>query len=200
MGFVHNALERHFLTHDSGRHHLGELLPHAEGVPQNPSGIFQSLLGFNGAKGDDLGNPVVAIFFRHITDDLSPSSLIEVHIKVGHRDAIRIQESLKNQAVFERIKLGDAHGVGSHRPRPGTAPRSHTNPVFFCPVNKISNHQEVTGKTHLANDPDLVGSLSFHLVGNTVGVAHSKTPVHFLLKKADFALPLGDGEYRHIVC
>ena len=44
------------------------------------------------------------IFFPHILDGFGPPLVTEVDVEIGHRDAVRVQEPLKEEIVLERIK------------------------------------------------------------------------------------------------
>ncbi|CAB4643272.1 unannotated protein [freshwater metagenome] len=146
-----------------------------------------------------MGNPLIAVFLGHIANHLTAATLVEVNVKVGHRNTLGIQESLKNETVFERVKLRNAHGKSRHRSGARPAAGAHSNAVVFGPVNKISHHQEVAGKPHLDNHTDFVISLCCDPLRNTVGISDSKTTVHFFLKETCLRLALWHGEAGHVV-
>jgi hypothetical protein len=66
------------------------------------------------AEGDDLGHLLAAVFLRDVLDDLAAAVRAEVDVDVGHADALGVEEALEQQAVLERVDVGDAR-----RSRPG---------------------------------------------------------------------------------
>jgi hypothetical protein len=43
----------------------------------------------------------------HVLDDLAAALEAEVHVDVGHRDPLGIQEPLEQQIELERVDVGD---------------------------------------------------------------------------------------------
>ena len=91
-----------------GRHRLGELLAHAEREAEHAAGVLQRLLGLDRAVGDDLGDALVAVLLGDVLDDLAAATVVEVDVEVGHRDAVGVEEALEDQAVLQRVEVGDA--------------------------------------------------------------------------------------------
>ena len=113
---VEHALERHVLAHHRRRHRLGEALPHAEREAEHAAGVLQRLLGLDGAVRDDLGDALVAVLLGDVLDHLAAATVVEVDVEVGHRDAIGVEEALEDEAVLQRVEVGDA----SSRTRPSS--------------------------------------------------------------------------------
>ena len=118
MGFLQDAIERHLFAHHTCGHQFGEFLPHSEGEAQHARRVFEGLFRLDSAERDNLRNPIITVLIADVSNHFSAATLIKVHIKVGHGDPVRVQESLKDKPVLERVKLGDPHGIGGH----GTSP------------------------------------------------------------------------------
>ena len=112
-------------------------------------------LGGHGAEGHDLRHRVVAVFPAHVVDHPVAAVLAEVHVEVRHGHALRIQETLEQQVVAQRIEIGDAERIGDQRARAGTAPGTDRHAVGLGPVDEVGDDQEVAGKSHLDDGVDL---------------------------------------------
>ena len=104
------------------------------------------------SEGDDLGNTIAPVFFLNIADDFVATVLTEIDIEVRHGYAFRIEEPLKQQAEAQGIEIGNGQRPGNQRPGTGTTPRPHGHALTLCPLNKVSNNQEVARKPHAIDD------------------------------------------------
>ena len=197
--FVDDARQRDVFAHDRGRHRLGELLAHAEREPEHAARVLQGLLRLDRAVGHDLGDALVAVLLGDVLDDLTATTLVEVDVEVGHRDAVGVQEALEDEPVPQRVEVGDAHRVRGHRP--GTRATAGTDPdaVVLRPVDEVGDDEEVAGEPHLQDDADLVVGLLAHLGGDAVRVAHCESSIDLFDEPGLFALALGNREARHVV-
>src|SRR5205807_1398238 len=57
------------------------------------------------SKGDDLRDAPLAVFLSHVSEDFAAASLTKIDIDVGRRDAIGIEEALKQKPELERIDV-----------------------------------------------------------------------------------------------
>ena len=187
------------LTHNVRRHRLREALTYRIGLIHHTRSIFERLLRFNGSEGDDLCNFILAIFLGHIVDHFGAAAIVKVHIEVGHRHAVGVEEALKNQIVIERVQIGNTHGVGDHRACAGATPWAHTDTVVLCPVDKVSHHQEVSGEPHGGNNAYLIFRLFTYLIGHAIGESVVQSSFNFLHEPGFFVLSLGYREVWHIV-
>ncbi len=140
---VEDVLERDVLAHHRGRHRLGDPVAHRERVAEDPAGVLDRLLGLDGAVGDDHRDAVLAVLLGDVADHLGASTLVEVDVEVGHRDALGVEEALEDQAVLERVEVGDPHRVGADRAGAGAAPGTDPDAVVLGPVDEVGDHQEV---------------------------------------------------------
>ena len=187
------------LAHDVRRHRLGQALTDRVRLVHHAGGVLKRLLRLNGAEGDNLRNLVLAVLIGHVVDDLAAATIVEVHIEVGHGDAVGVEESLENQVVVQRVQLGDAHRVRHHGTCTGTAARTHTNTVALSPVDEVRHDQEVAGEAHGGNDPHLVLCLLANPIGNAIREAVVQALLDLLHEPRFLVLPLGHGKVRHVV-
>ncbi len=124
----------------------------------------------------------------------------EVDVEVGHGDAFGIQEALKQQIVIDRIQIGDAEAVGHERSRTRTAPGTHGYAVLARPLDEVRHDEEVTLKSHLADDIQLE-TQSRVVVGGVRLPRHRsqaplQTPVTFVPQELCGGEPVRDGILR----
>ena len=108
------------------------------------------------AEGDNLRHTVLAVFARHVINDLAPSLLTEIRVKVRHGNTFRIQEAFKNQRILHGVDLGDVHAVGNNRGCAGASAGADRNSLLLGPADKVRHDQEVIDVAHLFNDAHLI--------------------------------------------
>ena len=201
MGRVEHAGQRDVLAHHRGRHGLGDAVGHRiAGLPeQHPGRVLDRRLGLDRGVGDDLGDAVLAVLLRGVADHLAAPALVEVHVDVGHRDALGVEEPLEDQLVLDGVQVGDAERVGHQRAggraAAGTAPDAHRLGV----LDEVGHHQEVAGEPHLDDDRDLVVGLLAVAVGDAVREPRVQPPLDLLDQPALLALAGGHGGPGHQV-
>ena len=116
---VEHPGERDVLAHDRGRHRLGDAVGHrvAGLAEEHPRRVLDRGLRLDRGVGDDLRDPVLAVLLGDVADHLAAPALVEVHVDVGHRDALGVEEPLEDQLVLDRVEVGDAQDVGDERAR-----------------------------------------------------------------------------------
>jgi len=137
------------------RDHLGQAVHLPIGHLQHAADVAHGSLGQEGPKGDDLAHPVTTIFFLHVLDHLLAAIHAKVDVKVGHANPLRIQEPLKEQAVTQRIKVGDGQRIGHQTARARATTRTDWNIVILGPFDEIGHDQEIAGKAHALDDAKL---------------------------------------------
>ncbi len=110
---------------------------------QHTPDVAQHGAGLQGSEGDDLRNLIAAIALLHIADDLVAPLLAEVDVKVGHRDAVRIEKALEQQRKAQRVNIGDGQRIGDQRTGARTTARTDGNAMRLGPFDKVGNDQEV---------------------------------------------------------
>ena len=74
---------------------------------QHAAHVAHRRLGQKRTKGDDLPNFVTAIFFLNKSDRFFAAIHAEVDIEVRHRHTFGVKETFEQQAIPQRIKVGD---------------------------------------------------------------------------------------------
>jgi hypothetical protein len=98
---------------------------------------------------------VFAVLLGDVRDDRSRRSMQKSTSKSGMRHALGVQEALEEQAVGERIEVGDAHRVRDERAGAGAAARPHRDAVLLGVGDEVPHDEEVPGELHLADDVEL---------------------------------------------
>ncbi len=98
-----------------GRHHFGNAVHVGIGNVHGAAHVFDGCFGRHSAEGDDLGHVFAAVFLGDVIDHLAAPVHAEINVDIGQRNALRVQEALKQQLVLQRIDIGDAHGVSHQR-------------------------------------------------------------------------------------
>ena len=153
---VEDAGQRDVLAHHRRRHRLGDPVAHRERVAEHPGRVLDRRLRLDRAVGDDLGDPVVAVLLGDVADHVAAPALVEVHVDVGHGDAVRVEEPLEEQAVRHRVELGDAQRVGDQRAGGRAAARADPDALPLGVRDEVGDDQEVAGEAHLEDDVELV--------------------------------------------
>ena len=108
----------------------------------------------HGAKRGNLAHRFFAVFVFDVVNHAVAVGLAKVNIKVGHGHPLRVQKALKQQFVFQRVKVGDLEGICHQRTRSGSTTRPHRATVLFGPVDEITHNQKVAWKPHIQNGVD----------------------------------------------
>ncbi len=96
-------------------------------------------------------------------------------------------------------RLRDAHGVGGHGARCGTATRADADALRLGPVDEVGHDEEVAREPELCDDARLVLGLGAHLVRHRAAVPLLQAALDLLDEPGVLALPRGNRETRHVV-
>src|SRR5207245_1574223 len=99
--------------------------------------------------------PVAAVLFPYVFEHLVPALDAEVDVDVGHRLPLRVQEALEEQAVGNRIEIGDAEAVGDEAAGARAAAGSDRDASALGLADEVGDDQEVAREPHLANGREL---------------------------------------------
>ena len=185
------------LAHDVRRHRLRQLLPHREGEAHDPARVLEGLFGLDRAVGDDLRDPLAAVLLGDIADHLTAPALVEVDVEVGHRHALGVEEALEDQAVRDRVEVGDLHRVGAHRARTRAAARADADALGLGPRDEVGDDEEVAGVALVEDDLGLVVGLLARVVGDAGREALVQAGLDLLDEPAALVLPRRAREARH---
>ena len=153
------ALDRLGQGHRLGRverDQLGDAVDLAIGQAEHAADVAHRRLGLQLAEGDDLGDPVGAVFAADVVDHLVAAVLAEVDVEVGHRHAFRVEEPLEQQAEAQRVEVGDRQRPGGDRPGARAAAGPDRDGLRLGPLDEVGDDQEVAGEAHLVDDAELV--------------------------------------------
>ena len=89
-------------------------------------------------------------------DHFVASGFTEVDVDIGHGDTFWVEETLEEQAVFDRIDVGDAGAKSDEGARSRPTSRADGDIVIFGPVDKVRDDQEIVGKAHFLDHLEFV--------------------------------------------
>ena len=171
------VLQRGVAAHYQRRHGLGDPVSHRVLVAQHPGGVAHRGPGLDPAEGHDLGHPVPAVALGRVADHLVAVAGVEVHVDVGHRHPVRVQESLEQQVVADGVQVGDTQGVGHRAPGGGAPARPHPDAALASVADQVPGDEEVGGEPHVVDDVQFVGQPLQHPVRHRIAPALHR-PLH----------------------
>ena len=118
---------------------------------QHAPHIANHRFGRQRAERHDLADRFFAVFFAYIFNHAATVGLAEVDIEVRHGHAFGVQETLEQQRVFQRVKVGNLQRIRHQRACTRTTTRPHRAAVLFCPVDKVLHNQKIAREAHLDN-------------------------------------------------
>ena len=136
---------------------LGQPVHLSVGQVHGSANVLDRGLGRHGAKGDDLRDVVAAVGPSDVVDYFAAPPHAEVDVDVGQGDALRVQETLEQQAVLQRVHVGDLQRVAHQTARHRAAPRPHRYALRPGVANEVPHDQEVAGEAHLLDHLDFLG-------------------------------------------
>ena len=176
--------------------HLAQAVAHAVRVAQHAGGVANGVFRLQLAERDDAGNVVFAIDVFDVLDDLLTTLILEVDVDIGHLDALGRQESLEQQAVGQRVEVGNAHRVCHDGACGRTAARSYADALAAGPFDIFLHDEEVCRESLLDDDAHLVVGTFLPLVGHGVAVTLDQALLDALAKPALLRLAVGQREAR----
>ena len=143
--WVHDAGQRNIFGHDRRRQCLGNAIGDlVAGLPKERArGIFQRLFCFHRAKGDHLRDFILAPVVGSVANHFAAPTVVKVNINIGCGGAFRVEEPLKQQAVFNRVNVRDGQRIRHQSTGSGTTARPHANTNGACVLNQIRHDEEV---------------------------------------------------------
>ena len=152
-GELQRLLQGHAQVEGNGLgHRIRVLIAHA----QHAANVAHHALGGHGAEGDDLAHMIRAILARHIVNDLLTALIAEVHVDIRHGDALRVEESLEQELVFQGIQHGDAQGIGHDGASAAATAGTHHDAVLLGVVDEIPHDEEVVHIAHAGDHVQLI--------------------------------------------
>ena len=161
------------------RDHLGKTVGFAYGETQYASHVANGVLGSHRAESDNLTHVVVAVLAVNVIYYFSAAIHTEVHVEVGHRFALRIEETLEHQIEAERLHLRDTDKIGYHAACAAAATGSDGYAVGLGIIDEVPHDEVVIHKAHTAYDVVLVLDTVDDLLGG-IGIFLGETLLHQL--------------------
>ena len=101
------------------------------------------------AKRTDICHAVRTILLGTVLDDLTAARILDVDVDVGHRDAVGVKESLKQQIILQWVEVSDIERIGDDRPSRRSSPWPKDDTLVLPPVDEILDNQKVPVIAHL---------------------------------------------------
>ncbi len=128
---------------------LGDAIHVGEADIEHAAHVFDRRARAQRAEGDDLRHLLAPVFLGDVLDHFAAPARAEIDVDIGHADALRIQEALEQQPVFQRIDVGDLHRVTHQAAGGRSAARAHGNAARFREADEIPDDQEIARELHL---------------------------------------------------
>ena len=137
------------------RDELAQPIDLAIGHAKHPADIAQHRARLQFAEGDDLRDAVAPVFLLDVADHLVAPVLAEIDVEIRHRHPLGVEKPLEQEAEAQRVEIGDRQGPGDDRASPGAAPGPNRDAVALRPLDDVGDDQEITGKAHPDDRPEL---------------------------------------------
>ena len=106
------------------------------------------------AERDDLRDGFAPVFFTDILNDIGAPVVGKINVNVRRVDTLGVEEPLEQQAVTDRVHVGNLQQVGDDGTSGGTA-RHTGNAVFVSVTDEIADDEKVTDETGFLDDREL---------------------------------------------
>ncbi len=137
-------------------HHLGDGVHKSVRKVHDAAHVPDHALGRQRSERDDLRDLVPPVLVRDIVDDFAPSLEAEVHVDIGHGDALRVQEPLEEKVIFDGIDVRDVQAVSDYASRRAPSSGADHDVVLPREIDVIPDDQEIVHVPHLADRVQLV--------------------------------------------
>ena len=166
---------------------------------QGSGNISYRLLCLHGSEGYYLRNPALAVLAGNIVDYLLTALIAEVYIDVGHADPFRIEETLKDQIVPDRVNVGYLKAVGHNGAGCRSSARAYHNAVCLGVVYEIPYNQEIFNISHGFYGVQLVVQSFVKLRSRVFSVSFVKSGITKLSQIFCIVLSLRGLELRQVI-
>ncbi len=131
------------------RDQLRDLVDGAVGDLEHAAGVADGGAGHHRPEGDDLRDAVAPVLLGDVVDDAVAAGDGEVDVHVRHRLAARVEEALEEQAVADRVDVGDLEAVGGEGAGGRAAAGADRDAVALGEGDEVPDDQEVVREAHL---------------------------------------------------
>ena len=186
--------QRWFLRHrfierdlEFSRNEVRELLPLRRRESHHSRNILHRRLRLQATEGDDLRH--MAVLLSNIVDDRGAPILTDIDVDVGILRTIRIGESLEEQAVLLRTRVGKSEHKARHRPN-ARATRASRNPALTRPIHEVPNDKKVRADRLVGQNPQLAIETRANLLRHAVVAIAPDEPGLAKILERDIAVGL----------
>ena len=90
-----------------------------------------------------------AVLLSHPVEHLATAVVVEVHVDIRERDTVRVEKTLEQQVVLQRVEVCDFQAVRHHRAGCRATPRTYPHTQFLaCGAYVVRHDEEVARETH----------------------------------------------------
>ena len=132
---------------------------------QNTAYITDHTAGCQSTKGNNLNHAIIAIFPPYIIDNFLSSFEAEVHINIRHGHSFRIQETLKEKIIPDRVQLGDSKGISNQTSCGRTSSRADHDIIVSGIFDEVPHNEEVIYISHVFDGGQLIIQAFFQRIG-----------------------------------
>ena len=164
--FEIGCLLQRFLHRMKLRDEFGDGVAEAIGEPESAPGVADRGARRHGSESNDLRHVIVPVFSPDIAQNIVAAVVGEVHIDIGHGDALRIEESLKKEMICDRVHVGNAGQIGDEAAGGASSAGSHHHTFALCPVDEVLHDQEVGRESGFFDNTEFVFHARAVLIGD----------------------------------
>ena len=107
----------------------------------------------------------LAILTTHIVQHFSSTAIFEIGIDIRQRYTVRIEETLEQEVILQRVQIGDLQTVGYYRSGCTTTTRAYRHVQLFARrADEIHHDEEISRKTHLDDGVEFELNPLFQLI------------------------------------
>ena len=120
---------------------------------------------------------LLSIFFLDVLEYAVAAVIVEVDVDIGHVDTVRVQESLEEEVILDRVYIGDLQAVSYCRSCCGTTTWAYRDALASRCCDEVLDDKEVVRESHLTDSLEL----EFDTLGLNVAQFIAVSPVSSLV-------------------
>ena len=115
--------------------------------------ILQRHLRGHSTIGDDMCHLLGAVLLCHPAQHFATAIIVKVHIDIRERYTVGVEETLKQQVIFNRVNTCNLQAISHGRTRSRATARAYRNAQQIArSPDKVLHDEEVSGETHRLHD------------------------------------------------
>ncbi len=147
--------QRGVAAHDQRRHRLRDPVAEGIGKAEDSGTVTHRGPGLDRRERDYLSHVVRAVTLGDVPDHLAAVALVEIHVYVGHLLSARVQETLEEQVIADRVEVDDAQAVGDATSCRRATTWTDADPHLPRVADDVPDDEEVSREPHLGDDAQL---------------------------------------------